>query len=46
MTSMMKGFNCSGELVAYRGLFLIDKNGVVQHQTVNNMPLEEMLMKC
>ena len=29
----------SGELVAYRGLFLIDKNGVVQHQTVNNMPL-------
>ena len=29
----------SGELVAYRGLFLIDKDGVVQHQTVNNMPL-------
>lgn len=28
-----------GELVAYRGLFLIDKNGVVQHQVVNNMPL-------
>jgi len=28
-----------GELVAYRGLFLIDKDGVVQHQTVNNMPL-------
>jgi len=29
----------TGELVAYRGLFLIDKKGVVQHQIVNNMPL-------
>ena len=29
----------SGEAVAYRGLFLIDKEGVVQHQLVNNMPL-------
>ena len=28
-----------GELVAYRGLFLIDKEGFVQHQVVNNMPL-------
>ena len=28
-----------GELVAYRGLFLIDKNGVVQHQVVNNAPI-------
>lgn len=28
-----------GSLVAYRGLFLIDKHGVVQHQVVNNMPL-------
>lgn len=28
-----------GELVAYRGLFLIDKNGVVRHQVVNDMPL-------
>jgi len=28
-----------GELVAYRGLFLIDKDGIVQHQIVNNMPL-------
>ena len=24
---------------AYRGLFLIDKEGVVQHETINNMPL-------
>lgn len=24
---------------AYRGLFLIDKDGIVQHQVVNNMPL-------
>ncbi len=28
-----------GELVAYRGLFLIDKAGVVRHQVVNDMPL-------
>lgn len=29
----------TGEMIAYRGLFLIDKNGVVQHQLVNNLPL-------
>ena len=28
-----------GELVAYRGLFLIDKDGIVRHQLVNDMPL-------
>ena len=28
-----------GELIAYRGLFLIDKKGIVQHQVVNNFPL-------
>ena len=28
-----------GPMIAYRGLFLIDKNGVVQHQIVNNFPL-------
>ena len=27
------------EMIAYRGLFLIDKNGIVQHQLVNNLPL-------
>jgi alkyl hydroperoxide reductase subunit AhpC len=27
------------EAVAFRGLFLIDKKGVVQHQLVNNLPL-------
>lgn len=38
-------YNDNGEMVfngtprAYRGLFLIDKNGIVQHQVVNNMPL-------
>jgi len=25
--------------VAFRGLFLIDKNGVIQHMVVNNLPL-------
>lgn len=29
----------TGEMVPYRGLFLIDKEGVVQHQVVNNKPL-------
>jgi peroxiredoxin (alkyl hydroperoxide reductase subunit C) len=28
-----------GAGIAFRGLFLIDKNGVVQHQVVNNLPL-------
>ena len=28
-----------GELVAYRGLFLIDREGIVRHQIVNDMPL-------
>lgn len=38
-------YNEEGELVAndsmiaYRGLFLIDKEGVVQHQLVNNFPI-------
>lgn len=29
----------TGEMVAYRGLFLIDKQGIVRHQVVNDMPL-------
>ncbi len=29
----------NGDAVAYRGLFLIDKQGVVRHQVVNDMPL-------
>ncbi len=28
-----------GEMVAYRGLFLIDKEGMVRHQLVNDLPL-------
>jgi len=28
-----------GELIAYRSLFLIDKEGVVRHQLVNDLPL-------
>ena len=27
------------ELVAYRGTFIIDQRGVIQHESVNNMPL-------
>lgn len=29
----------TGPMISYRGLFLIDKEGVVQHQIVNNFPL-------
>ena len=29
----------TGELIAYRGLFIIDKQGIVQHETVNNFPI-------
>lgn len=28
-----------GPMIAYRGLFLIDKSGIVQHQLINNFPL-------
>ncbi len=31
--------NASAELIAYRALFLIDKDGVVQHQLINNLSL-------
>lgn len=29
----------AGEGIAYRGLFLIDKGGIVRHQVVNDLPL-------
>ncbi|MFT4679091.1 MAG: peroxiredoxin (alkyl hydroperoxide reductase subunit C) [Flavobacteriales bacterium] len=29
----------NGPMIAFRGLFLIDKDGTVQHQLVNNFPL-------
>ncbi|WP_018969540.1 peroxiredoxin [Rubritalea marina] len=35
-----------GELVAYRGLFLIDKAGTVRHQVVNDMPLGRSIKEC
>ena len=28
-----------GEMIAYRGLFLIDRDGIVRHQIVNDFPL-------
>jgi peroxiredoxin (alkyl hydroperoxide reductase subunit C) len=31
--------DATGSMIAYRGLFLIDKEGIVQHQVVNNLPL-------
>ena len=35
-----EGYNTfSGPGVAYRGLFLIDKDGVVRHETINDLPL-------
>ncbi|SMO71004.1 peroxiredoxin [Solitalea koreensis] len=32
-------FTATGAMIAYRGLFLIDKEGVVRHQVVNDFPL-------
>jgi len=29
----------TSEMITYRGLFLIDKNGVVRHQLLNDLPL-------
>lgn len=29
----------NGPMISFRGLFLIDKNGIVMHQTVNHLPL-------
>lgn len=31
--------SANGPMIAFRGLFLIDKSGVVMHQTVNHLPL-------
>lgn len=33
------GVLCEKEGIAYRGLFLIDKEGIVRHQLVNDLPL-------
>ncbi|MCC6415682.1 MAG: peroxiredoxin [Opitutaceae bacterium] len=32
-------FSATGELIAYRGLFLIDRKGIVRHALVNDLPL-------
>jgi len=39
-------FVVEGELVAYRGLFLIDLEGKVRHQVVNDMPLGRSIREC
>ena len=39
-------YEVEGELVAYRGLFLIDLNGNVRHQVVNDMPLGRSIAEC
>jgi peroxiredoxin (alkyl hydroperoxide reductase subunit C) len=38
-TQTEQGLSFEGNPVAYRGLFLIDKQGVVRHQVVNDLPL-------
>jgi len=35
----------NGTPEAYRGLFLIDKHGIVRHQTVNDMPLGRSVLE-
>jgi peroxiredoxin (alkyl hydroperoxide reductase subunit C) len=37
--NMMWIGNQGEDAVAYRGLFLIDKQGIVRHQVVNDLPL-------
>ena len=32
-------FTSTGPMIAFRGLFIIDKQGIVQHQLVNHLPL-------
>jgi len=39
-------YTIEGELVAYRGLFLIDQEGIVRHQVVNDMPLGRSIREC
>ncbi|MBK1826361.1 peroxiredoxin [Haloferula rosea] len=39
-------YTVDGELVAYRGLFLIDREGIVRHQVVNDMPLGRSVREC
>ncbi|MBM3200845.1 MAG: peroxiredoxin [Chlamydiae bacterium] len=33
------GVLCQDEGIAYRGVFLIDKQGIVRHQTINDLPI-------
>lgn len=40
------GLIARGEMVAYRGLFLIDKEGIVRHQVVNDMPLGRSIVEA
>lgn len=35
----LNNFQVKGTLIAYRGLFLIDKNKIIRHQLVNDFPL-------
>lgn len=39
-------FAVEGEMVAYRGLFLIDRDGIVRHQVINDMPLGRSIREC
>jgi len=39
-------YSVEGELVAYRGLFIIDKEGIVRSQVVNDMPLGRSIREC
>ncbi|WP_185877079.1 peroxiredoxin [Blattabacterium cuenoti] len=34
-----EGLKVNGELIAYRGLFLIDKKGIIRHLLINDFPL-------
>lgn len=35
-----------GEMIAYRGLFILDKQGIIRHQTVNDLTLVRSVEEC
>lgn len=40
------GVTVPNEGIAYRGLFLIDKEGIVRHQVVNDLPIGRSVEEC
>lgn len=43
---MPAGYESNGDAVSYRGLFIIDKKGVVRHQLINDFALGRSVDDC